>query len=475
MNRNKKLSWYVWLILALPVAYCGLLIGQYYQADMNLSQWLEIINTAFGNPLQIHKTDYGVKFALALLALYAMAVLYYHANNSNSRKGEEHGSARWANVAQVCAKYRYKIKAEPRPFTETIKIIKESLHKTLAFIKGKAPPKKKQQSKPIDTNQNIILSKSMRLGMNPHQHRRNLNMLVVGGSGAGKTRFFVKPNLMQLNCSYVITDPKTEILYATGEMFKAAGYKIKVLNLIDMKASHCYNPFHYLRNENDVIRLIANLVKSTNEKGQKSSDPFWEKSESALLQALIFFLMHRAPKSEQNFSMVCEMLEYARVSDENDSGKTELDELFDILEEEEPDHIAVKQYKIFKQAGGKTAMSILVSAAVRLTPFNLPEIKRLTSKDEMEIESYGDEKTVCFAVIPDNDTSINFIVSMLYTQLFQALYYQADNIHKGRLPVHVRFIMDEFANGVTRSQLKRLSVKLKNMFRIERSRKPAVS
>lgn len=282
--------------------------------------------------------------------------------------------------------------------------------------------------------------------MNSHQHRRNLNVLVVGGSGAGKTRFMVKPNLMQLNCSYVLTDPKTELLYSTGEMFKKAGYKIKVINLIDMDASQCYNPFCYIKTETDVIRLIKNLMKSTTEKGASKGDPFWENSESALLQALIFFLLEKAPPEEQNFSMIAELLEFAKVDDEDSNEKTILDELFETLEIEKPDHIALKQYKIFKQAGGKTAMSILISAAVRLTPFNLPQIKRLTSSDDMELETYGDIKTVCYAVIPDNDTSLNFIISMLYTQLFQTLYFQADNVHKGRLPIHVRFIMDEFAN-----------------------------
>lgn len=274
MNRNKKMPVYIWLLLAIPVFYCGLLVGQYYEPSMNLKQIMEIISIAFAEPFAISMSNFGIKFGLGLLAMYAMAVLYYYSSNNNTRKGEEHGSAKWANIPHVSAIYKDKGKQKD---------------------KKRTPPSNKNV--PFQDSNDMILSKNVRFSMNSHQHRRNLNMLVVGGSGAGKTRFFVKPNLMQCNCSYVITDPKTEILYATGNMFKEAGYKVKVLNLIDMDASDCYNPFCYIQSETDVIKLIKNLIKSTTEKGASKGDPFWEASESALLQALIFFLLERMARS----------------------------------------------------------------------------------------------------------------------------------------------------------------------------------
>ena len=296
---------------------------------------------------------------------------------------------------------------------------------------------------------NVILTKTERLTMNSRpknpQYARNKNVLVIGGSGAAKTRSFVLPNILTANTNYVITDPKSEVLLATGGYLKEQGYDVRVLNLVNLEQSDGYNPFRYLRDEKDVLKLVNNLIQSTTPKGSHESDPFWTKAETALLQAIILMLFQEAPEYEQNFSMVMRVLEYAEVREEDEGHVSPLDLLFESIERRKPDSVAVRQYKVFKLAAGKTAKSILVSTAVRLAPFNLPQIQALTEHDDMDLYTLGEKKVALYAVIPDNDNTFNFLVSLLYAQAFQALYYSADQIHHGPLPRHVRFVLDEFA------------------------------
>ena len=288
--------------------------------------------------------------------------------------------------------------------------------------------------------------KNYRISLDTHKHRRCLNILVVGGSGAGKSRGFALPNIMQCCCSMVITDPKAELLRKTGGLLEKKGYEVRVFDLINPDTSFCYNPFEYVHDDKDVLRLISNLIQNTTPKGSQSSDPFWEKSETALLQALMLYLLHEAPPEEQNFAMIMEMLGSAQVKEEDEDYESPLDILFDRLEMRDPDSIAVKQYHIYKQAAGKTAKSILISVGVRLAAFNLPQIAKLTNTDELDLSSMGERKVALFCCIPDADTSLNYLVGMIYSQLFQTLYYMADRVHGGALPVPVNCIMDEFPN-----------------------------
>ena len=294
-----------------------------------------------------------------------------------------------------------------------------------------------------DNYKNIILSQNMRLGLNAKKHRRNLNVLVVGGSGAGKTRFYAKPNLMQCNTSFIVADQKGEMLRSIAPLLIENGYDIKVFNLIEPENSDGYNPFVYIRKDEDVIKLISNLIQNTTPKNASQNDPFWEKFEIALDSALMLYLLHEAPPEEQTFEMLMFLIENAAtVEDEDESGyQSPVDILFQGLEDEKPEHIAVRQYKIFKQASGKTAKSILISAAVRLAAFNLPEIAKMTSYDNFDIGTLGERKRAIFCVIPDNDNSFNYLVGMLYTQAFQALYFNADNNHGGELPIPVQLVL----------------------------------
>jgi len=265
---------------------------------------------------------------------------------------------------------------------------------------------------------------------------------------AGETQYGAAKStshILEANTNYVITDPKSEVLLATGGYLKSKGYDVRVLNLVNLEESDGYNPFRYLRDEKDALRLVNNLIQATTPKGSHESDPFWTKAETALLQAIILMLFQEAPEYEQNFSMVMRVLEYAEVKEEDEEFASPLDMLFQAMEKEKPDSVALRQYKIFKQAAGKTAKSILVSAAVRLAPFNLPQIEAITDHDDMDLYTLGEKKVALYAVIPDNDNTFNFLVSLLYSQAFQALYYSADQIHHGALPQHVHFILDEFA------------------------------
>ena len=366
--------------------------------------------------MKITFTEYSLKTVLIFLFFYAMGVGVYFSSRENRRPGEEHGSAKWGVVSQIVKRYA--------DFKERFN--------------------------------NILFSQTMRIGLNAKKHRRNLNVLVVGGSGAGKTRFYAKPNIMQCNTSFIIADPKGEMLRSVAPLLLEKGYDVKVFNLITPSNSDGYNPFTYIRTDEDVIKLITNLIQNTTPKNAQQNDPFWEKSEIALDTALMLYLLHEAPPEEQNFEMLMFLIENAAAMEDDDEYQSPVDLLFQGLEDENPEHIALKQYKIFKQASGKTAKSILISAAVRLAAFNLPEIARMTSYDNLDLGSMGEKKKAIFCVIPDNDNSFNYLVGMLYTQAFQELYYRADHKHGGELPIPVHFVMDEFANVALPDNFERL-------------------
>ena len=388
-----------YLIGIVPVVWLALLLAQ--SLGGGLPELLQNLTSALEQPTNIIWTDKSLPTILICLAAYGMAVLLYRTNQGRTRDGEEHGSAAWATPASVNAQFAQK--------------------------------------------ESIPLTQHVRLGLDTHKHRRSLNVLVIGGSGAAKTRSFVLPNILTANTNYVITDPKSEVLLATGGYLKEQGYDVRVLNLVNLEQSDGYNPFRYLRDEKDVLKLVNNLIQSTTPKGSHESAPFWTKAETALLQAIILMLFQEAPEYEQNFSMVMRVLEYAEVREEDEGHVSPLDLLFESIERRKPDSVAVRQYKVFKLAAGKTAKSILVSTAVRLAPFNLPQIQALTDHDNMDLYTLGEKKVALYAVIPDNDNTFNFLVSLLYAQAFQALYYSADQIHHGPLPRHVRFVLDEFA------------------------------
>lgn len=359
------------------------------------------LTEALKHPFQIRWTEHSFASILACTGLYVMGICLYQSQQGRTRDGEEHGSAAWASPKQVNAQFCQK--------------------------------------------QNKILTRHVRLGLDTHKHRRSLNVLVIGGSGAAKTRSYVKPNILEANTNYVITDPKSEVLLATGGWLKSQSYDIRVLNLVNLERSDGYNPFHYLRDEKDALKLVNNLIQATTPKNSHESDPFWTKAETALLQAIILMLFQEAPEYEQNFSMVMRVLEYAEVKEEDEEYVSPLDLLFQAIERENPNSVAVHQYKVFKMAAGKTSKSILVSTAVRLAPFNLPQIQAITDHDDMDLYTLGEKKVALYAVIPDNDNTFNFLVSLLYSQAFQTLYYSADQIHHGALPRHVHFVLDEFA------------------------------
>ena len=395
----------IWLA-GLPVIWwVAILLADAIQPGRNLFELMEVLTEKLNHPFQFHYTEYTIKSMLVCTLLYAAGIGIFYSSQKNYRRGEEHGSARWGDARQICKKYSQK------PYS-----------------------------------QNILLTQNFRISLDTHKHRRCLNILVVGGSGAGKSRGFALPNIMQCCCSMVITDPKAELLRKTGGLLEKQGYEVRVFDLINPDTSFCYNPFEYVHDDKDVLRLISNLIQNTTPKGSQSSDPFWEKSETALLQALMLYLLHEAPPEEQNFAMIMEMLGSAQVKEEDEDYESPLDILFDRLEMRDPDSIAVKQYHIYKQAAGKTAKSILISVGVRLAAFNLPQIAKLTNTDELDLSSMGERKVALFCCIPDADTSLNYLVGMIYSQLFQTLYYMADRVHGGALPVPVNCIMDEFPN-----------------------------
>jgi type IV secretion system protein VirD4 len=419
----------------IPVVWAALLAAP--AVSGGLPDILLNLTAAMENPFQITWCEDSFKTVLFFIFAYGMGIGIYLSTRRNTRPREEHGSAKWGEAAAVNRKYA------DRKFTE-----------------------------------NKILTQNVRIGFDAHRHRRNLNTLVCGGSGAGKTRFFAKPNAMQTNSSMVILDPKGEITRDVGHLLKASGMEVRVLDLINMWRSHCYNPFVYLREDNDVQRLVTNLFKSTTPKGAQTQDPFWDTAASMLLLALMFYLKYEAPADERNFPMVMEMLRYGELREDDDSYQSPLDELYDRLEMRTPDHIAVKYYRDYRSGSAKTLKSIQITLAARLEKFNLESLAALTVTDELDLTSIGEKKTALFVIIPDNDTSFNFLVSILYTQLFQALFYQADHKHDGSLPIHVHFLMDEFSNvslpddfdkilSVMRSRGVSVSIILQNMAQLK--------
>lgn len=373
--------------------------------DKNFIQILETLSEKLEQPFFITYTPYTFKCILIFTVAYFLGIGIYESQKRNYRRGVEHGSAKWGNVSEICRRYCEK-----------------------------------------QYTNNLLLTQHFRMGLDGYKHKRNLNVLVVGGSGAGKSRTYAIPNIMQCNCSMVITDPKAELLRKTGGVLERNGYEVRVFDLINPETSWCYNPFAYVRDDKDVLKLINNLIRNTTPKGAQSSDPFWEKSETALLQALMLYLLHEAPPEEQNFPMIMEMLGSAQVKEDDEDYQSPLDILFERLEMRDPESIAVKQYAIYKQAAGKTAKSILISVGVRLAAFNLKQIANLTCTDELDLYSIGEKKVALFCCIPDADTSMNYLVGMIYSNLFQTLYYVADRKYGGRLPIPVHCIMDEWPN-----------------------------
>lgn len=405
VGKLDKATLIILCILVLPVAWFALILAPIMTEDVNLMGVLDGLNAAMAQPFNIRWVETSPKYLFLFIGLYATCVMAWAVTRRRTRPLEEYGSAQWGDVRQITKKYASQ-----------------------------------------ESSANLLMTQNFRLGLDSHKHRRNLNVLVVGGSGAGKTRFYAKPNILQGNTSFVVTDPKGELARDTGNLMKELGYDVKVIDLINMNNSFGYNPLQYITSDNDVLRLVTNLIRNTTPKNANSNDPFWEKSETALLQALILYLVHEAPEEERNFGMVMEMLQAAEVREEEEDFKSDLDYLFEDLAMRNPDHIAVKQYGIFKMAAGKTAKSILVSVGVRLATFNLSDVVRMTNVDEMDIPSIGEKKTIVYCCIPDNDSSFNYLIGMFYTQVFQQLYLSADRKHHGRLPVHVHFVLDEFAN-----------------------------
>ena len=403
MRKDKQVELVFYFVGAVFIAWLSVLVAPCIHKG--LFDAIIYLNEAMNSPFSFELCQDTLKCILISESIYSFSYLTYYYNRKNYRRNEEYGSAKWANNKAVNKKYTEK-----------------------------------------DYYSNKILSQNVRIGLDGRRHRRNLNTLVIGGSGAGKTRFFGKPNLMQCNTSFVVLDPKGEQLRDVGNLLEKEGYVIKVVDLINMNRSHCYNPFRYIKDDKDVLKLITNLIRNTTPKGSQINDPFWEKSETALLEALCLYLLHEAPEEEQNFSTLLEFINASETREEDEEFKNAVDLLFEELERDEPNHFAVRQYKKYKLAAGKTAKSILISCGARLAPFDIAELRELTSYDEMELDMIGDQRTALFIVISDTDDTFNFVVAMMYSQLFNLLCDRADDVHHGRLPYHVRILCDEFAN-----------------------------
>ena len=392
----------------LPVSWFALRSAPYFIKN-GLIGILEHAGEIFNEPFRITTVEGSLKVVLIFCLIYGIGIGMYLSIERNYRRREEHGSAKWGNAKAVNKKYEAKPEAA-----------------------------------------NKILTQNVRIGFDGHEHKRNLNVLVVGGAGAGKTRFYAKPNILQANkdskFSIVVLDPKGDTLRSCGNYLIDQGYDLRVLDLINLDRSHCYNPFVYLENDDDVQRLTTNLIKNTTPKGSQTTDPFWDQAAEMLLKALVFYLFYEAPPEEKNFPMVMEMIRAGDVKENDDDYESPLDILFSELELRDPEHIALKYYRGYHSGAAETLKSIQISLIARLEKFNLPSLAGITQNDEMRLRELGEKPGAIFALIPDNDQSYNFIIGMLYTQLFQQLYRSADFEHDGRLPYHVHFIMDEFAN-----------------------------
>ncbi len=403
------------LILNIPYLFLALFFTKVSQAwrlafgydiGQKVLNLMDGFRLAFDNSLPSFNPK-DLLFAIAIAVIIRLTVYLKGKNAKKYRKGIEYGSARWGNREDI------------RPFQD-----------------------------PVFQN-NVILTETERLMMsnrpkNP-KNSRNKNVLIVGGSGSGKTRFWLKPNLMQCHSSYVVTDPKGSIVVECGKLLQRMGYKIKILNTINFKKSMHYNPFAYIKSEKDILKLVTTLIANTKGEG-KAGDDFWVKAETLLYTALIGYIYFEAPEHEQNFSTLIEFINASEVREDDEDFKNPVDLMFDALEEKDPEHFAVRQYKKYKLAAGKTAKSILISCGARLAPFDIRELREITAYDEMELDTLGDRKTALFIIISDTDDTFNFLVSMAYTQLFNLLCDKADDVYGGRLPIHVRCLIDEAAN-----------------------------
>lgn len=390
---------------------CGLLLMVWFGLRLapalsgGLPAIMEGMNTLFQYPFQIKICKDSLRAVLVSVMLYTVLIGAYLSDDRNYRRREEHGSAKWGDPNKINKHY-----AEPEP------------------------------------TENVILSEHVSIGLDSRKHQHNLNVTIVGGSGSGKSRNIVIPNLMNANTSFMVLDPKGELLRTTGNLLKEEGYEIRVLDLIRMERSHCYNPFRYIRNDADIQKLVTILFDSTTPKGSHPQEPYWDQMAGTLLKALMFLLYYEAPKNEQSFQMVLELIRAGEVREGDDTFQSPLDIVFERLEMRKPGHIAYRMYQNYRGAPGKTLKSIQSSLIAHLEKFELDSLASITQTDELDLPSMGEKKTALFAVIPDSDSSFNFLVSILYTQLFQQLEDLADFTYSGRLPVHVSFLMDEFAN-----------------------------
>lgn len=489
----------IYIVLAVFVIYFSAALGACFDLSLNedgkadfdlLANSLE--STLMDTDLVFEKIGEGGKamqfsiFTAFGIGLYAL--MKVTGKKKFHRKGEEHGSARWANKKEINS-----LLDKPPKQKRKLADLFKCLFKCKS--KPKKPPKPKKGE--FIEDRNIILTNDVKMSLNTRQTRKNLNVMVIGGSGSGKSRFYVKPNLMQANTSYVCTDPKGELLRSTGKMLESYGYKIKVFNLIDMAHSHNYNPFNYIYDVDGnysttaVIKMVNVLMKNTAKEGGDGGDQFWTDSTRALLAALCFYLVECESKEMQNFSEVMKLLKKAEVKEGKDEFQSDLDLIFDALEHPEKyksdeaekneqfkslnlidlaknakpvsQYMCLKYYKDFKKAAGDTAKSILISTAVRLQAFNIPDVMDLTCCDNIHLEMIGDEKTVMYIIIPSSDDTFNFLAAMMYTQLFDVLYDRANFKHGGRLPIHVRCLLDEFANIGTIPRFEELLATMRSM------------
>ena len=420
-----------------------------------------------------HFTDFSsYSFKITLMVAFALgiyALMKYTSRKRLHRKGVEHGSARWANEKEE------KFLADRMSAGSKPKRGKDAAQQSLrTATKPEKKKGKKSPKSPFETDNNILLTQEVRMSLNTRQHRENLNVLVIGGSGSGKSRFYVKPNIMQLNTSYVVTDPKGELLRSCGRLLKKAGYEIRVFNLIDMSHSNNYNPFNYIYDKDGnisktyVMKMVNCLMKNTKQEGASGGDQFWDDSTKALTLAIAFYLLEKKTDEngnslDRNFSTVMKMMRLAEISEQDENHRSSLDEMMDELRAENPHSMAVSFYADFKKAPAETAKSILISAAVRFAAFNLPEVADLTHTDNIHLDTLGDRKTALFIIIPSSDATFNFLAAMMYTQLFDTLYDTANFKYGGRLPVHVRCLLDEFANVGTIPDFDKLLATMRSM------------
>lgn len=420
-----------------------------------------------------HFTDFSsYSFKITLMVGFALgiyALMKYTSRKRLHRKGVEHGSARWANEKEE------KFLADRMSAGSKPKRGKDAAQQSLrTATKPEKKKVKKSPKSPFETDNNILLTQEVRMSLNTRQHRENLNVLVIGGSGSGKSRFYVKPNIMQLNTSYVVTDPKGELLRSCGRLLKKAGYEIRVFNLIDMSHSNNYNPFNYIYdkdgniNKTYVMKMVNCLMKNTKQEGASGGDQFWDDSTKALTLAIAFYLLEKKTDEngnslDRNFSTVMKMMRLAEISEQDENHRSPLDDMMDELRTENPHSMAVSFYADFKKAPAETAKSILISAAVRFAAFNLPEVADLTHTDNIHLDTLGDRKTALFIIIPSSDATFNFLAAMMYTQLFDTLYDTANFKYGGKLPVHVRCLLDEFANVGTIPDFDKLLATMRSM------------